>query len=118
MCAQRYPKHYLALMGKLLPLNTTADVNKSVINEVRIISVPTDHYFPQGASENNPGALEYIPPSEPIAPIKQAEHAPVDQAFEPQTERERQLLAELEALSHEELVERAKQAGFVDVDGG
>jgi hypothetical protein len=40
----------------------------------------------------------------------------IDQEFTPQTERERRLLAELESLSPEELLERAKQAGYVDVD--
>jgi hypothetical protein len=43
--------------------------------------------------------------------------SPKDREFTPQTDCEQQLLAELESLSPQELLERAKQAGFVDVDG-
>jgi hypothetical protein len=48
--------------------------------------------------------------------VNEVTAAPDELEFEPQTERERRLLAELEALSPEQLMERARQAGFVDVD--
>ena len=45
MCAQRYPKHYLAPLGKMLPLNLSANVNSAAIREVRVISVPVERYL-------------------------------------------------------------------------
>jgi hypothetical protein len=74
MCAQRHPKHYLALLGKMLPLNLSADVSTTAVNEVRIISVPADHFLSQADMERLQShlpltvegqSLEY-PPPEPI----------------------------------------------------
>lgn len=48
--------------------------------------------------------------------------APIDQAWEPQNEKERRLLAELESLTREQLLdpeqllERARRAGYVDMN--
>jgi hypothetical protein len=79
MCAQRYPKHYLTLLGKMLPLNLNADVNTSTasISEIRMVSVPSDHYFiPEaGDSPSEAGTFKHIPPLEPLAPIERAEPA-------------------------------------------
>jgi hypothetical protein len=45
MCATKYPKHYMQLLGKLLPLQVNADVNNAVVGEVRVLSVPADCYL-------------------------------------------------------------------------
>ena len=70
------------------------------------LAVPSDHYFIPKAGDGAgvSGVFEHIPPSEPIAPI--------EREFGPQTERERQLLVELEALTSEQLLERARASGF------
>jgi hypothetical protein len=91
---------------------------------IHVIAVESGYYVKDVAELN--GAIEPANGSKSL----QLEHvvdaeisdcaqdiAPTDHAFTPQTERERQLLAELELLSSEELLERAKRAGYVDVDG-
>jgi hypothetical protein len=40
--AERHPKAYCGLLGKLLPFNLNANVASATVNEVRIISVPAD----------------------------------------------------------------------------
>lgn len=100
--AERHPKLYCHLLAKLLPYNLNANVATATIGEVRIISVPPDHYFPKGATENNLGALEYIPPAEPITPIEPA----------PSQRDEAKLIAALESLSVETLERLA--ASLVD----
>jgi hypothetical protein len=47
MCARRYPKQYMQLLGRLLPLQIHADANlaNAFIGAVNIISVPTDHFL-------------------------------------------------------------------------
>ena len=42
--AERHPKAYCGLLAKLLPFNMNANVATAAINEVRIVSVPSDHY--------------------------------------------------------------------------
>jgi hypothetical protein len=80
---------------------------------VNIVSVPEGFYKqPDGTfSPDAPGRLIEHIPCEPVTRAQPLEE------FEPRTERERRLLAELEALSPEELLERARQAGYVDADG-
>ena len=106
--AAHHKKLFTSLLVKVLPYNLTADVNKTSINEVRIVSIPSDHYVTGASDASGSPVVEHIPPFEPITPI--------NRECEPQTERERRLLAELESLSHEELEERARQAGFFDAD--
>ena len=117
MCAQRYPKHYLNLMGKLLPLNLTANAPSAGIGTVNIVSVPSGTYLSPDqiarAQRGEPFTIEHGPTTKQPPPVEE----PIVQEFSPRTERERQLLAELEALSPEQLLERARQAGYVDVDG-
>jgi hypothetical protein len=56
------------------------------------------------------GAVAFPRPS--AAPPRQETEPLLDQEFEPRTERERRLLQELEALTPEELLARAKEAGL------
>ena len=72
------------------------------------MSVPSDHYVTGAVDASGAPMVEHIPPQQQL--VAPAEHSA------PQTERERRLLAELESLSHEELEERARQAGFFDAD--
>ena len=74
MCAQRHPKHYLALLGKMLPpLNLNANVASASINEVRIISVPTDHFLSRADIERlQSGEALPIEQFKPIAPAEAA----------------------------------------------
>jgi hypothetical protein len=59
--------------------------------------------------------VEHTQKPEPAQIAAPLPHNP-EPEFEPRTERERQLLAELEALSPEQLLARAKEAGYVDAD--
>jgi hypothetical protein len=43
--AERYPKTYGYLLGKLLPYNFNANVASAAINEVRIISIPSGQHY-------------------------------------------------------------------------
>ena len=45
MCAERYPKAYLHLVGKLVPLQVDNKHSGAVIGAVNVISVPTDRYL-------------------------------------------------------------------------
>ena len=105
--AMHHKKMFTSLLVKVLPLNLNADVSTSStsVSHFNIVSVPSDHYFIPKAGDGAgvSGVFEHIPPTELIAPI--------EREFGPQTERERQLLVELEALTSEQLLERA-----VDVD--
>jgi hypothetical protein len=45
MCAQRHPKAYLALLGKFVPLQVSADVPGQTIGSINIVSVPRNHFL-------------------------------------------------------------------------
>ena len=114
--AKRHPKAYCGLLGKILPYNVNAAVSGgSRIGSINIVSVPSGSYLSSEAIEKmrSPGLVfNQSAPSEQIEPPK-SEPEP---EFVPQTERERQLLDRLEALSPEQLQEVARQAGYVDSD--
>lgn len=48
MLAGRYPKAYISLLGRLIPLQLDGAINS--VSEVRIVSVPSGHYL--GAEAN------------------------------------------------------------------
>ena len=102
--AIRHPKCFSSMLGKVLPHYVSVDVNASVatIGEIRIISVPPDHYFPKGATERNLGQLEHIPPAELAAPAKPAPEQPPSL-----TELENKLLA----MDPAQLLELAEKLG-------
>ena len=85
------------------------------ITTVSVVSIPTDTFLSRDeiARLQHQVTIEHAPPQEAPAIVE----SPKDREFTPQTDCEQQLLAELESLSPQELLERAKQAGFVDVDG-
>jgi hypothetical protein len=71
---------------------------------------------PRGCYATKEGIDAADLPSEAIEDEASAPPPPVRE-FEPQSAREMQLLAELERLTPEELLARAREAGFVDADG-
>ena len=94
---------------------------------INVLSVPSGYFLSHEQIEANkrgeriinlsdctPLLLEQDAPQPLLRIVPDHEPAP---EFKPQNERERRLLAELEGLTHEQLLERAKQAGFVDTDG-
>ena len=109
--AINHRKAFCMLLAKILPMQLHADgLTGPYIGTVHVHSVPSGTFLTHDAMEQLQAGtlqLEHVP-------LEQT--APINREFEPQTERERRLLAELEALSPEQLLERAKQAGFVDVD--
>ncbi len=108
-CAQRHPKAYLALLGKMLPLNLTASVDSSRINEVRIVSVPANHYLSSVDIEKlqSPMTVEAQPIEHTPQPEQHDEPAAIVQAIEPPGEA--RLIAELSNLSVGELMRRAEE---------
>jgi hypothetical protein len=73
--AERYPKTYGYLLGKLLPYNLNANVASAAVSEVRILSVPADHYLSRADIErmqSSPATLEVQPIEQP-EPVMQAE---------------------------------------------
>ena len=100
-----------------MSVNATGMSTGPSITSVNVISVPTDTYLSSEDMERIRGTAqmtEHAPQLEPIAPVQEIAQTP--EAFEPQTARERRLLAELEALTPEQLLERARAAGYVDAD--
>jgi hypothetical protein len=83
MCAQRYPKHYLALLGKMLPLQSSAAIENNRIGSVNIISIPSGRFL----------APEEIAKLQEPAPV--IEHGP-----QPEPER---FMAPEEPIETEEL---------------
>jgi hypothetical protein len=108
--AKKHPKAAVRIIEKLLPLQVNASgMGDNRITTVNVVSIPTDTFLSrdQIAQLQPRLALDHAPLAEGPAPTAE---------FVPQTERKRELLSELEKLTPEELLERAKQAGYIDVD--
>jgi hypothetical protein len=45
MCARKYPKQYMLLLGKLLPFNITADKNIGSIGSINIVTAPSGQFL-------------------------------------------------------------------------
>ena len=105
--AIRHPRCFSNLLGKVLPMQASVDVNASVasLGEIKIISVPQDHYFvpDAGGNPNEAGAFKYISPVEPPAPKEIEAPARLDEA---------KLVAALENLSVETLERLAVSLGI------
>jgi hypothetical protein len=101
MCAAKFPKAYLHLLGKLLPMQVQGDGIPRPGITLNVVSVDSGSYLSP----------------EDIAKLREQpaliEHAPEIEARSPEEAR---LLSELESLSVEELTERAAQAGVSLVD--
>jgi hypothetical protein len=123
MCAQKYPKHYLALLGKLLPMQLNTDGLGSVNVSFNVTSVPSGSFL-------TAESLERFSPEWPLLDhepqhVEQHEQQGPDQRIEPiepRSPEEARLLAELSNLSVEELMRRAEElarrAGVSLVDQG
>ena len=125
--AGKHPKAAVRIIEKLLPLQVNGQgFGHSAIGSVNIVSIPSGVHLTRSElaqlQNPTPHVIDHVPQQETPAlePIEAPtpEPAAIDQEFTPQTERERQLLTELEALSPEELLERAKQVGYFDVADG
>jgi hypothetical protein len=63
MCATRYPKQYMQLLGKLMPHVINADVSAPYIGAVNIVSIPSGRYLSQQDIERlrePPPQLEHV----------------------------------------------------------
>ena len=68
MCAARYPKHYLTLLGKLVPLQVNGEVGRHV-STVNVISIPHGKFLTREEIENAG-----------VTPLSRIEHMPDDEA--------------------------------------
>jgi hypothetical protein len=104
--AERHPKAYCGLLGRLLPYNLNANVASAMINEVKIISVPSGgRLSPEQmarAQAGEPFVIDQSPPEQLDAPIETV------QGIEPRSAEEARWLAKLNALSDEELARRVE----------
>jgi hypothetical protein len=86
-----------------------------MINEVRIVSIPSGNYLSheqmERAQRGEPFAIDHGPTTKQPAPAE----APIVQEIEPQTPEDQRLMEELNRLSYRELLERAEKAGLVGV---
>ena len=105
--AAHHKKLFTSLLVKVLPYNLTADVNKSSFSEVRIISVPSDHYF--RPDESDLGTLQHTPPVEPIAPPERT--ASIEPVTDAQAEEEEKIIRDL----RDKIAKLTQSAGLVDV---
>lgn len=110
MCAQRYPKHYLALLGKMLPMNLNANAPSAAIQTVQIVSVPSGVFLNREqmalAEQGKPFTIDYDEPApreELAEPAPPEVPAPVQEDEEPTTPEEAALLARMAALSLEDI---------------
>ena len=110
MCAARYPKQYMYLLGKLVPLNITGDgaAGHQTLS-VNIISVPTDTYLSSEDMARLRGStqtIEHVPQA--IAHEPAPELAP-----KPASDRLAALEARLATLPRADLL---RLAGVTDED--
>ena len=116
-CAERCPKAYLQLLGRLLPLQVNGSGSAGHhISTVNIVAIPSGEFLTSEAIEK--ARSHSFDPQSLIERTSQLEPAPapVEPEFVPRSPIEARMLEELSALSREELLQRAKQAGLVDAD--
>ena len=92
--AERHPKTYGYLLGKLLPMNLNANVASAAINEVRIISVPSGSHLTRAAIDalTHDSTLQTLPADANLLRQPAPMEAPIIQESEPQTTAEEQQL--------------------------
>jgi hypothetical protein len=101
--ARNHKRAFTSLLVKMLPMQLTADVNKSTINEVRIISVPA-------GGRLSPEQMERVQAGEPfvIDHVSQQEHAPQPEpASDPAPQSEEEVIDSLKR----EINKLAQKAG-------
>lgn len=128
MCAEKYPKHYMNLLGKLVPMQLNTDVSGQRIGSINIVSIPSNHFLSAediARMRVSPPLLEHEherPYDALSTKVEIADEPEFDAAAEPEPEfvprspREAQMFAKLSAMSHDELLRLAKQVGLVDAD--
>jgi hypothetical protein len=95
MCATKYPKHYMHLLGKLLPLQVGDGLTGQRIGTINIVSVPEGRYLSEEdiAKTRAPSFIEhdsqpqYLEPEHFQSVPIESEPEPVDCAPEPQAPR-------------------------------
>ena len=112
MCATKYPKHYLALLGKLVPLQLTGNPQLGQhISTVNVISVPSGTFLSkEDIEKEHTHSLDWRPA--PFEPEPEPTPEPVQQLALAAPESA-SLMAELDKLSYDELLHRA---GVANVD--
>ncbi len=98
-CAQHHPRHYLALLGKMLPMNLNENAPGPGIGQVNIVSIPSGVHLTHEQIERTRRGEAFTldhdqAPVEPT-PVK----APDVPEIEAQTPAEAQLIASIEALA-------------------
>jgi hypothetical protein len=68
--ASTYPKQYMALLSKVLPLQIDSKSTINVIEHVNIVSVPADRYMPPQAFPIGPPTIEHEPQDHSVQTIE------------------------------------------------
>jgi hypothetical protein len=123
MCAAKFPKAYLQLLGRLLPMQVRGDGPIVPGVNISIMSVDSGTYLtPETIAKlqsQSPGQEITQEPPQQVAPAV-PEAVPIaseEPPFEPRSVEEERLLAKLNAMSHEQLMELATQYGLEPKDG-
>lgn len=67
--ARKKPAAFAQLLGKLVPINVTGDIDVTGGVTVNIVSVPNDHYVKGSRPEHQPPVIEPLPVIEEPAPV-------------------------------------------------
>jgi hypothetical protein len=102
MCATKYPKHYMQLLAKLLPLQVRADVANAVVSEVRIISVPADCYL----SEEQ---IAKMNPALPLIEQEAIETEPAEAVIEAQSIEEEPEIEDVTAETSVQIIRASRR---------
>jgi hypothetical protein len=114
MCAARYPKAYLHVLAKLVPLQVQSEASAS-ITSVHVHSIPSRTFL---SSEDIARMSPRLEIEHEPQPVEETEAAPIEPEAPPHEQpsseeaRLKALEAELNSLSYEELKNRALQCGL------
>jgi hypothetical protein len=103
MCASKYPKHYMHLLGKLMPMQVQGDGVVRPGVTLNIVSIPHDNYLSLEDIERlkSPGAV-IEQPLQQAAPELAPTEAPIEEtAPQMSEEQELQLINQLQREIHE-----------------
>jgi len=67
--ASTYPKQYMALISKVMPLQVDSKSTINVIEHVNIVSVPADRYMPPQSTTPGP-TIDHVPTPESVQTIE------------------------------------------------
>jgi hypothetical protein len=110
MCAQKHPKHYLALLGKLIPLNLNPD--PAPVATINVIGIESGRFLSKEEIENiqqvEAHTVDHVP--SPEHRYEPAPPEPTEASIEAQSPEEEQLLAALKAMTTDELLAKLSNA--------